>query len=43
MVLQILSHARKMLHDTDPEALQLGLASYAGLHQYLRRMDRSQR
>jgi hypothetical protein len=33
MILKILSHSRKMLHDRNAEALQLPFISNSGLHQ----------
>jgi hypothetical protein len=43
MVLKVLTGARKVLQDRDPRSLQSGLIADIGLHQYLRRMNGTQR
>ena len=43
MILKVLSHSWKMLYQGYTEALQISLVTNSGLHQYLRRMDCTQR
>src|SRR5580704_1057013 len=42
VILEVLPRSRKMLQNRDSESLQRGLAADTGLHQHLRRMDRTQ-
>src|SRR5258705_9396311 len=43
MILKVLPHSREMLYPWNSKALQLSFVAYTRLHQYLRRIDCTQR